>query len=702
MLRSLPLDAVLARAQAAVRKRTDATDHAMPVTDSSRDGGADDASRGETAVISRPLRLDTSDAREPLRVLLVINRLWAHGGAEGSTALIVEQLEGRGFHFGVVVLHDDGEVAYRKRLESLGVDFYPAPEGRSRQLATVWTAMRRLRPHLVHGVLFDAELVARLAAWPSSVPVLASIVNDQYGNQAFAAAGSPQKLRIAQRVDGALARFATGRFHAISEAVARAAESSLRIDPTRISVVYRGRDEVLLGRRSEDRLVRVRSALDLPLDSRVIINVARQDPQKGQMHLMRAFAAVLQEIPEAILILAGRPGPSTESLVQFSRAHQMGSSVRFLGMRDDVPDLLAASDLFVFPSLYEGLGGAVLEAMALEVPIVAFDIPPVRESTAGCALLVPPQDEGALGDAMMRVLEDRELADRMAKEGRERFESTFSLARYVEGMASLYRATAQRPAGSGPVATPVDARSRAVYGTREVVDHYRRWTELLPCEEEALGPHLGPGAAVLDLGVGAGRTTGWIAPRVGRYVGIDYAHNMVEACRERFPGLEIREMDAADLSEFESESFDLVLFSFNGLDVLHPLDKRRRCVSEMARVVRPDGHVVLSSHNARALLRPAPNGSSAVRRRVLQGYASVRLLARALPSAAFWRGEGYLRDPSSPHVLYATTEERIASEFANAGLILTRRLPSTHPVTAASWMVPWAYFVFERSDCVEP
>ena len=117
---------------------------------------------------------------------------------------------------------------------------------------------------------------------------------------------------------------------------------------------------------------------------------------------------------------------------------------------------MCAADVFVFPSLYEGLGGALIEAMALEAPIVAFDVPAVRETVGDVGLLVPPRDARRLAEACRSLLTSPTLADDLRARGRRRFETTFTNERYLTGMRALYtlrrrakHARPDRPGWSG-------------------------------------------------------------------------------------------------------------------------------------------------------------------------------------------------------------------------------------------------------------
>lgn len=101
---------------------------------------------------------------------------------------------------------------------------------------------------------------------------------------------------------------------------------------------------------------------------------------------------------------------------------------------------------------------------------------------------------------------------------------------------------------------------------------------------------------ILDLGIGAGRTTGMLFPRAKEYIGIDYSQDFVNRAQVNFPKADIRLGDARDLSVFEDESFDVVFFSFNGIDYID-LEGRMNCLKEVNRVLKKDGHFIFSTHN---------------------------------------------------------------------------------------------------------
>lgn len=135
------------------------------------------------------------------------------------------------------------------------------------------------------------------------------------------------------------------------------------------------------------------------------------------------------------------------------------------------------------------------------------------------------------------------------------------------------------------------------YASDWSLEEYSREDGLRPVEAELVAEFFPtPPARVLDLGCGAGRTTGDLARRGYEVVAIDLAPRLLEAARVRYPALDFRVMDATALT-FEDESFDALLFSYNGIDCIHPVAGRRRAMAEAFRVLRPGGHFILSSHN---------------------------------------------------------------------------------------------------------
>lgn len=158
------------------------------------------------------------------------------------------------------------------------------------------------------------------------------------------------------------------------------------------------------------------------------------------------------------------------------------------------------------------------------------------------------------------------------------------------------------------MASSLPEGNQRVFESRAIANEYASWSEtfgLFEAEKVILGRLVDElaGGALLDVGVGTGRTTRALSAACRHYVGIDYAQPMVDRCRRLFPHLDFRRLDARNLSAFQARSFDAVWFSFNGIDYVPPED-REQVLRECSRVLRPGGALVFSSHNFYALSRP--------------------------------------------------------------------------------------------------
>jgi glycosyltransferase involved in cell wall biosynthesis len=376
-----------------------------------------------------------------IHVLHVIDRLHAVGGAEVSLRQFIEDSSAQVRHT-VVTLHPVEGSSAGPDPRQTRVLSPPAGwrGGRAATIRHVVDAIRSEAPDLVHTSLFEADLAGRVAAYRTGVPVLTTLVNTPYlaGMPAIERV-SPTKQRLVRAVDRVLADRATSAFHAISRSVADHATEQLGIETSRIRVIPRGRSLARLGQRTPQRRWAVRRQLGWGARP-VILNVARQEPQKGHVDLLRAVRRVLAAEPDALLVLAGREGRSTRDVCQLLGELGIDASVHQLGVRHDVPDLLAAADVFAFSSLYEGLGGAVVEACGLALPVVSYDVPAVREVLGDThPWLIPIGDEERLAAALLEALRDEEEAGAVGAVQHARFLERFQLETCTSAMVELYQ-----------------------------------------------------------------------------------------------------------------------------------------------------------------------------------------------------------------------------------------------------------------------
>jgi SAM-dependent methyltransferase len=197
--------------------------------------------------------------------------------------------------------------------------------------------------------------------------------------------------------------------------------------------------------------------------------------------------------------------------------------------------------------------------------------------------------------------------------------------------------------------------------------------------------------AILDIGVGGGRTVLLLEPLARRYVALDYAPRMVEACRARFPNVDVSVGDARDLSRFADASFGLVTFSFNGIDAVDH-ESRKAVLREVGRVLRPQGLFWFSTLNIAGLglrLRPwLPEWPERDGRPLRRAYKTARMLARmpkrvlnyARLRPLFEEGRGWSINTLSAHdynlLVHYTTFARERDELAEHGFEIEQALDS--------------------------
>lgn len=387
-----------------------------------------------------------------MKVLYVINGLGT-GGSERSLAQMLPGLCGAGV--------DPVVVCFYRRLE--GIQQHVIQQGfdvrfvEASSFVPRVVALRRMitdeRPALIHTTHFEADLVGRWAAVGTRVPVVSSLVSTPYSAARFR---DPRvratKLALVRALDGWTARHLCARLHAVSQTAKDAAVRHLRVAAARINVVERGRDLDHMAPPSDAQRRLARTRVGILEDAQVIAHVGRHGFAKGQRYLIEAAGRLLPGHPGLVVLIAGRRGEVSDELDGLVEKLGLGEHVRFLGHRDDIADVLAAADVFAFPSLYEGLPGALIEAMALAVPIVASRIPAVQEIVEheSSALLAQPGSAADLADAIHRMLADPRLARSLARQARNICEQRFALDRCVGEMAALYRQVIADTAPANP------------------------------------------------------------------------------------------------------------------------------------------------------------------------------------------------------------------------------------------------------------
>lgn len=283
-----------------------------------------------------------------------------------------------------------------------------------------------LKPDVVHTHLLHADLYGIPAARRLGVPV---IVSSRHNDNAF------RRRTPIKQVNQFLWRMADAGI-AISDSIARFTVEVEGAPKSKIHRIYYGLEATKPLDRNAARAAILRE-LNLPDDAALIGMVCRLTEQKGITYALQAFARLKDEFPAAHLLIAG-DGPLRTALER--EAAPLKNRVHFLGWRDDTALLMAALDIFLVPSLWEGFGLVFLEAMAQAVPILATNVSAIPEIIVDgeTGLLVPPRDVDALTESLHRLLSDKPLRQYMGLQGQDRLETQFSAAKMVDETAALY------------------------------------------------------------------------------------------------------------------------------------------------------------------------------------------------------------------------------------------------------------------------
>ena len=352
-----------------------------------------------------------------MRVLHVIDSLSGSGGAEQGLVREVTRFS-PGIEQRVVTLYDRMELADQLREREIPIDLIGLKEGSgSRSWPRAVTAVRRIardfKPDVIQTSLFLGNIVGQLAGRSLRIPVVSNLVlsGDVDSLRSYQPGASSRRAALLRSIAGWAARSDLVRFRALTEEVKASNAALLGVDPSAVTVIPRGVPRPLETRR------RSLAEVGLP-DGPLAVNVGRLAAQKGQVLLVQAFAEVRKQVPDGHLAIIGRDGEARDQVSKEIDDLELGDAVTLVGHTSGVVDYLENAHVFAFSSLMEGLGTAVLEAMSVGVPVVAFDIPPVREATADgrFATLVPVGDVARFAAALVEQLSNDKRIDTEARD----------------------------------------------------------------------------------------------------------------------------------------------------------------------------------------------------------------------------------------------------------------------------------------------
>ena len=389
----------------------------------------------------------------PIRALHVVNNLDI-GGAQEVVRSLAPALRREGVEVAVATLRDG---PLREPLERSGIEVtvvgnrtrsLVADPRASVEIVRLHRALTAavdkhgstvVQTHLLRSLDFLAMLLRRR---PSAPSILWTVHNARLDLRADQLPGRRWLLRPKRQAYRTLYRQGSriAHFVAVSDDVAGAIRATIRPAPGHLHTIPNGVDVDRYGQADRGD---VRSELGLPDEAVVVICVAKMLEQKGHRVLIDALAAPpAKSLPLHVLLVGD--GPLRAGLEARARHAGVEDRIRFLGNRPDVPRLLGGADMFVLPSLWEGLPMALLEAMAAGLPSVASAVSGTRQviTDGENGLLVPPDDPAALADALARLVAHRDLRDALGTAARAHVSAQFSVGRQARRHVELYRAVA--------------------------------------------------------------------------------------------------------------------------------------------------------------------------------------------------------------------------------------------------------------------
>jgi len=295
-----------------------------------------------------------------------------------------------------------------------------------------------VQTHLLRSLDF---LVASLKLSFPNLLVFWTVHNYQFELRADQLPGQRWLLKPKKYIHNALYRMISARingFIAVSEEVEQAIHQTIRVDQRRITTISNGVD-VRRYQRKVDRTT-IRASLRLKEEDQVMILVGTLKEQKGHSYLIQAAAPLVAQNNHLHILFPG-DGPLRASLQQQVQQLGLEKHIHFLGSRKDIPDLLAASDYFVLPSLWEGLAMALIEAMATGLPVLATCVSGSQQVVVPgeTGLLVSPGDVDELRRAMIEMTTKPERAKKMGQAGRVRAEALFGADKQADEHLTLFQ-----------------------------------------------------------------------------------------------------------------------------------------------------------------------------------------------------------------------------------------------------------------------
>lgn len=356
-------------------------------------------------------------------------------GAERHLLFLLDGLRQRGLDARLIILVERNRPMREMvaAAEARGIPIQSLPIGRDTDLPLLWRlrrALRRIKPDIVHTHLIHADLYGYVSAKLAGV---GAVVSSRHLDDAFRYRARWRRInrRLWRMIDAGIAISAAMKQFALTVEAAPA---------DKVHVVLYGMEFKWLSDEDIDAArLRLRAELKLPADAQLLGMACRLVEQKGIPYALEALRRIRSDFPRAHLVIAG-DGEQASELRRLASRLGIADRVHWLGWRADAADLMAAFDVFLLPSLREGFGLVLLEAMSRRLPIVASHVGAIPEIVIDgeTGIQVEPRNVDELAKAMTRLLNDRALRKYMGLLGAARLEEHFSVERMVDGTIAVY------------------------------------------------------------------------------------------------------------------------------------------------------------------------------------------------------------------------------------------------------------------------
>lgn len=373
---------------------------------------------------------------QPPLILHIIYRL-AVGGLENGLINLINHMPPERYRHAIVCLKDYDDFCSRLKQKDVSIIALHKREGQDLSIhARLWKVLRKLEPAIVH----TRNLTGLEYMVSSALAGVPARIHGEHGRDMYDLDGLNRKYNLLRKGINPFVH----KYIAVSKNLADWLVQTVGIRPDRVIQIYNGVDLQRFHPRNGNRLSLGPKGF-IPSEAVVVGTVGRLAAVKNQLTLVRAFLHLLDQEPKArkrlrlVIIGDGPLRMEVQKLLKDGNAHDLAW---LPGERSDIPDILRGLDLFVLPSLGEGISNTILEAMASGLPVVATRVGgnPELVEVGNTGLLVPPCNPEAMADAILSYLLDPELLSIHGQAGRKRAEARFRMEAMVNGYLAVYDA----------------------------------------------------------------------------------------------------------------------------------------------------------------------------------------------------------------------------------------------------------------------